>query len=140
MNTQVANCHAQPPVQNSQEPTSAHTILHMNRLRSILDGEQWESFERLNGDPRSYIYEKDKKKNHSKSHDSLDSSAPPGMQMYIGNGSLLGMPKAMITGHAQGLRVPPGIKSGTFKGSGQNGGQPPLTHRARSKYFFTVKI
>ena len=96
-----------------------------------------------------------KKKKRSKSRDALDSSAPPGMQMYMGNGSilngappsrkhsssgsLLGVPRAMMNGHAQGHGhprgsngVPPGMKSGTFtgrgkknKGGGQNGGQPP---------------
>ena len=98
-----------------------------------------------------------KKKKRSKSRDALDSSAPPGMQMYMGNGSilngappsrkhsssgsLLGVPRAMMNGHAQGHGhprgsngVPPGMKSGTFTGrgkknkvggGGQNGGQPP---------------
>ena len=87
-----------------------------------------------------------KKKKRSKSRDALDSSAPPGM-MYMGNGSilngappsrkhsssgsLLGVPRAMMNGHApRGNGVPPGMKSGTFTGRGKkkggnNGGQPP---------------
>merc|ERR1719242_2942555 len=114
--------------------------------------------EKEDGGPGGHIHKKDKKKKkRSKSRDALDSSAPPGMQMYMGNGSilngappsrkhsssgsLLGVPRAMMNGHAQGHGhprgsngVPPGMKSGTFTGrgkknkgggGGQNGGQPP---------------
>merc|ERR1711953_885874 len=71
---------------------------------------------------------------------SILNGAPPSRK-HSSSGSLLGVPRAMMNGHAQGHGhprgsngVPPGMKSGTFTGrgkknkvggGGQNGGQPP---------------
>jgi len=91
-----------------------------------------------------------KKKKRSKSRDALDSSAPPGMMQYMGNGSILnggapppprkhsssgslmGVPRSMMNGHGPppghpGHGPPPGHPShGPPPGHPGNGVPPPM--------------